>query len=123
MSVLVFTLGLHWAFLQTIAWTGMIVRHALAAPLSQAVSKTFDGKHPCALCKFIKSGRAEEEKQERKQVKPAFKLELGPIWQATAFTLAQSHLRIPAPDLVGGSRTDQPPKPRPRGLLDDPARV
>ena len=122
-SALVLTLGLHWAILQTIAWTGMMVHYALAAPLSQAVAKTFDGKHPCALCKFIKSGRAEEERQERKPVKPAFKLDFGPIWQAAEFTLEPSHIRIPTPDRFGCARTDQPPKPRPRGMTDDPARV
>jgi len=30
--------------------------------LTQAVGKTFDGKHPCAMCKKIASARTTEEK-------------------------------------------------------------
>ena len=47
------TLGLHWAALQTVAWTAMVVERAQTASLSEALQTTFDGQHPCTLCKKI----------------------------------------------------------------------
>ena len=61
---LVLTLGLHWALLQTVAWTGMVINYSQANPFPEAVSMTFDGEHPCRLCKVIKQGRTEEQRQE-----------------------------------------------------------
>jgi len=122
-SVLVLSLGLHWALLQTVAWTGMIVSYSKEGSFQEAVSKTFDGKHPCGLCELVKAGRAEEKKQDQEQGSPTFKLDWGPVWQSTEFTLAPNHIRIPATDLFGHSRAEQPPKPRPRGVFDNPPRV
>ena len=118
-SVLVLTLGLHWAFLQTIAWTGMIIAYANEVPFQEAVSKTFDGKHPCPLCKLIKKGRCEEQKQEQKQVKPGLKLEMGVLWQATEFCVPGGHEHIPPRDLFGHSHSASPPKPPPRRISDN----
>ena len=56
------SIGLQWAFLQSIAWTTMLVTNLSRASFSQAVQRTFDGKHPCCLCKAI----AESKKSERK---------------------------------------------------------
>lgn len=122
-AMLVLSLGLHWALLQTVAWTGMLITYARDGSLQEAVAKTFDGRHPCALCKVVKEGREEEQKQEQKQVKPGFKLELGLVWQATDLNFFCLQERIPTPDFFGLSRTDQPPWPRPRALLDNHARA
>lgn len=51
------TLGLHWALLQGIAWTGMLISFASEGAVIEAVQKTFDGKHGCALCAKVKEGR------------------------------------------------------------------
>ena len=51
-----FTLGPHWALLQTFAWAGMLISHSHSASLKEAISKTFDGQHPCGLCFFIEKG-------------------------------------------------------------------
>ena len=74
--VLVLTLGLHWALLQTVAWTGMIIAYSQEDSLSTAISKTFDGQHPCPMCKAIKQGRAEEKKQDQQKSDNRLKLEL-----------------------------------------------
>jgi len=50
-------LGLHWGFLQSVAWLTMIASYSQTTTLPEAVAKTFDGKHPCALCKTIASSR------------------------------------------------------------------
>lgn len=58
------SLGLHWAALQTVAWTQMLVAYSQDAAIGEAVKKTFDGEHPCDLCLLVKQGRSEEKKQE-----------------------------------------------------------
>jgi len=117
--VLVLSLGLHWAVLQTVAWTGMIVSYSRGASLREAVSKTFDGQHPCCLCKAIQKGRADEQKQGQGQVKPGSKLELGLLWQAPVFDFACPSEPVPAHDAHAPARRDAPPKPRPRAAAPD----
>lgn len=58
------SIGLHWAFLQSVAWVGMIATYSRSATLGEAVVKTFDGQHPCKLCKKIASGARSEKKAE-----------------------------------------------------------
>lgn len=114
MLVLVLSLGLHWALLQTVAWTGMIVSYSQGASFKEALSKTFDGKHPCCLCKVVQQGRAAEKKQEGQQVKPGSKLDLVLVWQAITFNFDCDRVQIPSCDSDAPSRREQPPKPRPR---------
>lgn len=40
----------------------MAVRFAQTDPLPEALSKTFDGQHPCSLCKVVAEGRQGEQK-------------------------------------------------------------
>lgn len=72
--LLVLTLGLHWALLQTVAWTGMLVSYSRASSLTEAVRKTFDGKHPCCMCKAIESGRKAEQEQSKEKLTPDAKI-------------------------------------------------
>lgn len=55
--MLCFSLGLQWAALQGIAWTGMLIRFSQEISLVEAVGKTFDGEHRCALCKAVEDGQ------------------------------------------------------------------
>ena len=71
--VLTLSLGAHWMFLQSIAWVGMVVNYSQHDPLIEALAKTFDGKHPCQLCKLVQNGKAQEKKQEKQ--KPTTKLD------------------------------------------------
>jgi hypothetical protein len=63
--------GGHWAILQTGAWMGMIVAYSRDVDVSTAISKTFDGKHPCMICSAVADGRKQEQKKA-----PALQLEL-----------------------------------------------
>ena len=71
---LALSLGLHWVLLQSAAWVGMAVSFSQTEPITEALSKTFDGKHPCKLCKLVKEGQQAEQKQERKQTQVKFDL-------------------------------------------------
>lgn len=106
--MLVLATGGQWIFLQSIAWVQMTVSYARSEKLSVALEKTFDGKHPCALCKIVKRGKAAEEKRERQlpQLKIDFQLAAGscevvpprPIRHFTPF-LACAELRAQSPAL------------------------
>ena len=54
--------GGHWAMLQGVAWATMVRDFSKTGSLTEAVGKTFDGKHPCAMCKKLTNARASEEK-------------------------------------------------------------
>lgn len=52
--------GGHWAVLQSVAWTGMIIEYSRNASLGTALSQTFSGKAPCRMCRTIEEGRQKE---------------------------------------------------------------
>jgi hypothetical protein len=56
--------GAHWAVLQSVAWAAMLADNARTDFPQAAIEKTFDGKHPCALCKQIAKARQTERKPE-----------------------------------------------------------
>lgn len=58
-----------------------------AESIHDAVAETFDGEHPCSLCKVIQQPEAEEKKQDQQQTKPISKMDLGPIWHSGAKNL------------------------------------
>ncbi len=59
------TCGGHWFAIQSFAWARMFVTNAESDNLSVAVEKTFDGQHPCAICKSIASAKGKDSKQQR----------------------------------------------------------
>jgi hypothetical protein len=61
---LVAMLGAHWTLLQSVAWTAMLADNLHSTSLHEALVKTFDGKHPCCLCKQIAAGKKSEKKSE-----------------------------------------------------------
>lgn len=63
-AALVCLLGGHWAVLQVAAWTGMAISYSQNDSFSAALSKTFDGKHLCKLCKLVRDGKKAEKKSD-----------------------------------------------------------
>lgn len=56
--------GGHWAVLQTIAWADMLAQNLQTESVTAALTKTFDGEHPCKMCKQISAGKKAEKKSE-----------------------------------------------------------
>jgi hypothetical protein len=56
--------GGHWALLQSVAWATMLANNARTECLADAVSNTFDGRHPCPLCRQIAQERQSEKKSD-----------------------------------------------------------
>lgn len=57
------SIGLPWMLVQSVAWLGMAVTYSMeSGSLVQGLSDTFDGNHPCPLCKAVRKN-FETEKQ------------------------------------------------------------
>lgn len=106
--------------LQVAAWTGMAFDYGARYGLTKGLDRTFDGKHPCPLCKQISLAR-----QSDKESKPAVTLTLTPIKLACAPATvgAAPHFVSPSDthvyfDVVENftTRSDRPASPPPRNL-------
>jgi len=111
---LVAMIGGHWAVLQTVAWSTMLADNLRVSSFSEAVERTFDGKHPCTLCKQISAGKKAEKKTEISfGIK---KLEFVSNGVTQVFKPFQSFYLLQNPDLAAHVLTFQPPSPPPRLL-------
>ena len=112
---LVLATGLHWAALQTVAWGTMLAANLSSQQsLSEAVSQTFDGEHPCPLCQAIKAGKKSEQKSEALTLK--LKLEFPPVAESLV-VVAPTDFELVAPEFFSAdSISSQPPLPPPRSF-------
>ena len=54
--------GGPWAAWQTVAWSQMLADYTRASgSVWTGVAQTFDGEHPCTLCREIASAKAKEK--------------------------------------------------------------
>ena len=112
-ATLVATVGAHWALLQSLAWTTMLAQNLRCGSVSEAVAHTFDGKHPCPICKAIAAGKKSEKKREF-TLSPQ-KFECPPAQKAVLpLTPARFEL-VPLADNLIEAPTLPPPSPPPRG--------
>jgi len=106
--------GGHWMALQSLAWTRMLVSYSHNGQFAEAVAKTFDGKHPCSLCKEIEREKSKEEQPAR-----AVSVDNHAAFVAPASAMIVRDegmswtLEILRP--VGELRAEQPVAPPPRG--------
>jgi hypothetical protein len=114
--LLLLSAGTQWAVLQSIAWMGMIVAYSKAAPLTVALKETFDGKHPCCLCKAIAAAKKTEKKNEfTLQTK---KLEFPPVTENFALVAPTQFQFLPMANYAfAESLTQKPPTPPPRSFF------
>lgn len=60
-TLLALFLGVHWVALQSMGWATMLVTRSQTAGLGEAVRTTFDGEHPCEVCRMVSEGRKAEK--------------------------------------------------------------
>ena len=108
------SIGLHWEFLQSIAWVSMVVSYSQTAPLTTALQKTFDGTHPCSLCRQVADGKRSEKKTD---VGPAKKLEFRYTPVALIFRAPSMYWEVPMIELPAELISIDPPVPPPRNCL------
>jgi len=111
---LTFALGGHWAILQSVAWVTMVASYSQTAPLKAALVKTFDGQHPCSICKFVAKGKKSEQKQETQKLSTKLDFFLAST-PAGLFPPVPDALHFTPPPSAG-ARSDTPPAPPPRTL-------
>jgi hypothetical protein len=58
-------LGLHWALLQSFGWVSMLAHRSQRTTWSEAVRTTFDGQHPCWVCRVVQEARRDEKQLPR----------------------------------------------------------
>lgn len=112
---LVATLVAHWALLQTVAWTAMLAGNLQSHSISEAVSDTFDGKHPCPLCRAIAAAKKSEKKSEA--VSSTVKMEFPPVAAKFKFISPEPVSAFSPAKLSADSSFQKPPLPPPRGFF------
>jgi hypothetical protein len=112
---LVATLGAHWALLQTVAWTTMLASNLQSHSISEAVADTFDGKHPCPLCRAIAAAKKSEKKSEA--ISSILKMEFPPVAANFTFISPEPISAFSLAKLFAASSFQKPPLPPPRGFF------
>ena len=114
-AALACSIGLHWGFLQSVAWVGMVVNYSQDGTVGEALAKTFDGKHPCALCKAIAKGKKSEKKSEFPVAGKKFEFS----YSGTVFVFsAPTHFwKASGLEVRADSLSHAPPVPPPRIVL------
>lgn len=111
------SLGMHWALLQGIAWTGMLITFAREGAMIEAVEKTFDGQHACALCLKVKEGRDSDEKQPQQAGQSLKKLDAVLVAVVKLIAPAAEELNFAVLREQSVSRNERPEMPPPRRVL------
>ena len=105
--------GAHWVLLQMTAWTGMLITRTQNQSVVEAVRTTFDGRHPCPLCKAINSAKNQEKDQQNKAsiVKKSQDLKLVKLKIRTLISpqISSGENEWPEVALVGLERMEAPP--------------
>ncbi len=111
--------GGHWAALQTVAKATMLYRYAQRdGCLTVAAEETFDGQHPCELCRQIAAAKSREQKET--PAAPGLKQDAkakAVLTETTIPPAPRSAMEVPFPRTaarLGPLHTDQPPTPPPR---------
>jgi hypothetical protein len=109
---LVASIGGHWALLQSVAWTRMIIERTHTDSFAAAVQTTLDGEHPCDLCKRITEGKQSEHQPDKSPLKMKVDLlcELRPI----AIAPPSEPVNFASSPSEGTPGAERPPVPPPR---------
>lgn len=109
--------------LQIVAWSNMIVEYSSNDGLIEGAKKTFDGAHPCCLCKAIASGKKEESKDQKLPTSNGSTELLAKAFVAsedtTTLILTSTDLtHIPTAEFLAHwtGRGESPPAPPPRSI-------
>jgi hypothetical protein len=108
------SIGLHWAIWQAVAWTSMVASYSRDLSLPDAIAKTFDGQHPCKLCKQIEKGKSAEKKTDSTLDLKKFEFPYAPV--AFLFLSPSAFWEMREVAESNHSLTHAPPVPPPRIL-------
>lgn len=107
--------GTHWLAFQSFAWTTMLAENLQTSSLSSALQRTFDGRHPCCLCKEIAKDKQSEKKSDAQiEVK---KLDYSHNYFEFVFCAPLQFYRAAKVNYSAKSLTRLPALPPPKELL------
>lgn len=102
------SVGGHWALLQSVAWTRMLIERAQTQSFAEAVRNTLDGRHPCEMCQRITEGQEKEQKPERQNAK--IKSDWVCVVHVITLLPPEEEMIFPAAEI------EMPPRPEPPRL-------
>lgn len=94
----------------------MVVSRSVSTSVSEALETTFDGKHPCRMCKSIERAHQEERQADRdfKQLKEVGEVKFLELERfAVLHSSVSVSLSFPQWTMVFASRSEAPPTPPP----------
>jgi len=106
------SVGGHWAVLQSVAWTRMIIERTQTDSFATAVQTTLDGEHPCDLCKRITEGKQNERQPGKAPLN--VKVDLLCERRLIAIVPPSAPMIFPSGPVEGTPRAERPPVPPPR---------
>jgi hypothetical protein len=115
-AALMVSIGAQWAVLQSVAWVGMAVSYSMKeGSITEGLSKTFDGEHPCPLCCAVKKGTDSEKKDPKSKDSKKLKQDLFASEARPVVIATTGGVRLPqAVDEVACARMIAPAVPPPR---------
>jgi hypothetical protein len=116
LAAFIFSCGGQWYALQCVAWINMIRDYSQVVPLAEAVSMTFSGKYPCAICKALVEKKQQQQNDKIASVEKYAKKYFTPVSdEVEAPLVADLHY----PDFRNAllTRAEAPPSPPPRRVL------
>ena len=82
--------NMHLAVLQMTAWARMLISYSRDNTVATALEMTFDGEHPCPMCKKIQQAAARAEDSAQLRAAPT-----GPAHESGYPLIAFARLRAP----------------------------
>jgi hypothetical protein len=114
-------MGLHYALVQMVGWVNMTMEYSRTAPLSEALAMTFDGKHPCDLCKLVEKELKNSNRDDKRAPEKKMELKLPPVicWSEAIRLFRRSHQSLSMVKLDDRARfrCERPPLPPPRAVM------
>jgi hypothetical protein len=112
------SVGLQWGVVQIVGWVNMTVEYSHTATISDALLMTFDGKHPCKLCKLVEKAHKGTDKEDQRAPDKKFEVKpLHAIHWSDEMMLNKRRAKIcfwQKHDVRAQAKRERPPLPPPR---------
>jgi hypothetical protein len=93
----------------------MIVDYSKQDSICHAIAKTFDGAHPCSLCRVVNAGKNSEKKSDLQSPTP--KIDMICVWRTASSFRPFIPFEYTVDDLCSSQIGQSPPVPPPRSIL------
>lgn len=87
------SVGFHWGVVQTLGWVSMTIEFSRNSSLTEALEKTFDGRHPCRLCQLVQNEGPLSEGGD--SLPSAAKTEIQPLFATLWADSIRVHVPVP----------------------------